>query len=109
MSKNHKDDAFFLDTGLLRDHVSKLREQKKTASRLYANVSAMKNCSDPTMAHTYNSLLRDIEHLIIYLDRMASVLSNAGDEAIYVSLKIGAQIQRDTAQARQAINRSFML
>lgn len=108
MSRAHNND-FFIDTGLLRDHVSKLREERKNASRLYAYVSAMKNCADPSVAHTYNSVLRDIDRLIKYLDKMADVLSDAEYDAERLSDKLGALIEHDTAHAHHTISRSLML
>ena len=109
MSPNHSRDDFFVDTGLLRDHVSKLREQRKIASRLYANVLAMRNCSDPSVSYRYNSLLRDIERLIEYLDRMAQVLSATGDDAIMVSRKLGNLIYDDTIETRRKVSSSINL
>ena len=109
MSNRHSRNEFFVDTGLLRDHVSKLREQKKTASRLYNSVVAMKNCSDPSAAYAYNSLLRDLEKLTTYFDRMAKVLAEAGDDTVHLSHEIGEMIQDDTMQARHNIMRSYML
>lgn len=109
MSKYCRTDDFYLDTGLLRDHVSKLREQKKIASRLYATVSAMRNSSPPSEAYRYNSLLRDIEQLIAYFDKMADVLSNASDEAVYLKHKLSMIIEDDTYHARSVVRKSLML
>lgn len=109
MSIGHNRDVFFVDTGLLRDHVSKLREQRNTAARLQANVMAMKNCSDPSDSYRYNSLLCDIERLIEYLDRMANVLSVTCDDAIALSRELGGLIYDDTVQTRHSISKSFTL
>ena len=102
-------DGTFVDTGLLRDHVSRLREQKKTARALYDNVAAMKRCSDPLEAAQYNPVLRDIERLIEYFDRMARVLSDAGDDAVRMSEMLGGMIEDQTAQTYHISSRTFML
>lgn len=109
MSRYYHTDDFFVDTGLLRDHVSILREERKNASRLYANVATMRSRSDPADVYKYNSLLRDIELLISYFDRMANVLSNAEDEAVHMSHEIGCIIEEDTMRTRRAVSQSFML
>lgn len=99
----------FVDTGLLRDHVSKLRQQKKIASRLYENVAAMKRLSDPSVAYQYNSILRDIQQMIDYFDRMAKELDHIGDEAVELSHRIGEMIEDSTEKTRRTISKNFML
>lgn len=109
MSKNHSRDDFFVDTGLLRDHVSKLRQQRKIASNLYANVLAMRNCSDPSVAYRYNPLLHDIELLIEYFDRMSRELSATADEAVIHSRQLGDMIEADTATTRHIVSNTLTL
>lgn len=105
MKKEHT----FVDTGLLRDHVSKLRQQKKIASRLYENVAAMKRLSDPSVAYQYNSILRDIQQMIDYFDRMAKELDHIGDEAVELSHRIGKIIEESTERTRSTTSKNFML
>ena len=69
----------------------------------------MRNCCDPADASKYSSILRDIDRLIRYLDKMADVLSDAEYDAQRLSDKLGALIEHDTAVARHEINRSLML
>lgn len=109
MSKRHNGDSLFIDTGWLRDHISKLREQKKLASRLYDNVLAMKHAGDPTEAYRYDPILRDIELLIEYFGRMATVLSRTDDEAVKLSAELGDLIQTGTEQTKHTIEQNFSL
>ena len=109
MSKNRIKNTLFVDTGFLRDHVSKLREQKKLASRLYENVAAMKQVDDPTVAYKYDPVLRDIRQLIEYFDRMADFLSNVDDDAVQLSNELQALLRDDTDETKRAISNTFML
>ena len=109
MSKGHSETDLFVDTGLLRDHVSKLREEKKSAARLYEHVVAMRNNSDPTIAYQYAPILRDIKQLMEYYDRMVKLFGNIADEATELSNKLGAIIKNDTEYLHQTISNNFML
>ena len=109
MSKGIRQNGVFLDAGLLRNHVSKLREEKRTASQLRANVAAMKNCCDPAETAIYKPILRDIEQLIEYLDSMANVLSLAGDDAVQMSHMLGGLINDDSEQVGHTMSENFML
>lgn len=99
----------FVDTGLLRDHVSKLREEKKIASELYENVVAMKSLSDPTIAYQYDSIIRDIEQMIEYFDRMAISLAHIDDEAVQLSHVLKDLIEDDTENVRRTTSNTYML
>ena len=99
----------YIDTGLLRDHVSKLRENKKTAIRLYEKVLDMRRADDPTISYRYTSVLREIEQLIEYFDRMALLLDNVADDAIELSQKLGNSIQQSTGNTRRTISKHFLL
>lgn len=109
MRKSCNHGGLFVDTGLLRDHVSKLREEKKTAVRLYESVEAMRNYADPEAYGQYTVVLRDIKQLIEYFDRMARVLAEAGDEAVHLSREIGDLLKDDAAQVRHVSSHAFML
>lgn len=109
MRKRLKRDHTYVDTGYLRDHVSKLREERKIAVRLYDNVAAMKRCDDPNKAYQYNSILRDINQMIQYFDRMSSILSNVCDDAVHLSHELGNIIENDTERTRRITSDTFML
>ena len=108
MSQRRSKDGLFVDTRLLRDHVDKLREKKKTATRLYENVIGMKRADDPAMSYRYEPVLRDINQLIEYFDRMALLLSNVSDDAIELSHKIGAIIEEGTEYTRHTVSNNFL-
>lgn len=105
MSKND----YFVDTELLRDHVSKLKRQKKLAYLLYDNINAMKQYSDPSMSYQYNSVLRDVEQLIQYFEKMAETLDHIDDKAVQLSQTIGDIIEDDTERLRRKTSEIFML
>ena len=109
MRRNHNKDGIFMDVGLLRDHISKLREEKKLASRLYENVVAMRNSAGPEFYSQYNSILRDIDQLIEYFGSMSMVISNTEAEAIRLSREIGALIEDGTERTHHVSSRAFML
>lgn len=109
MSFDHRQSDVFVDTGLLRDHVSKLCEQKKTATKLYNNVLAMRNCGDPSEYGKYYPILRDIDQLIDYLYTMYKVLNNAEDDAVQLSRVIGNLIEDGADNVRHTDSNAFML
>lgn len=109
MSKGGNHNGTFVDTGLLRDHVSKLREQRKTAVKLYENVRMMKQLADPAEAYQYDSILRNVNQLIEYFDRMSKVLAEVEDDAIVLSHRIKALIQEDADRAHHEISKAILL
>lgn len=109
MRKGHKHDGFFLDTGLLRDHVSKLQNQQKIAEGLRENLQAMQRVADPETYVQYKVVLRDVDLLCEYLTGMARALDNTGDEAVVLSREIAAMITDDTVQTRYISSNTFML
>lgn len=109
MSKGYNKNGVFVDTGLLRDHVSKLREERKTAIKLYDSVAAMRNCCDPVDAYKYGSVLHDIEQLIEYLTKMSKLLDRASDGAARLSHELGERIEGETERTYHVSSRAFML
>jgi len=99
----------FVDTELLRDHVSKLREEKKIALKLYENVRAMKALSDPANAYQYDSILRNVEQMLEYFDRMYKVLDNVEDDAVQLSHELTRMMEDDTYDTRHIVSKSIML
>lgn len=108
MSRFHSD-GLHVDTRYLRNHVSELREQKILARKLYVNVVSMRNAAPLSDVYKYNSLLRDIDQMIAYFDRMAKLLTNVEEEANYISTKIGHIIEEDTYRTRRAVSQINML
>ena len=109
MSKGYNNSGLHVDTGLLRDHVSKLREEKKLASRLYENVAAMKFFADPMVADRYGLLLQDINQMIEYFCRMANQLASVGDEAVQLSQELKGLIEDSTDLTQHITTESFAL
>lgn len=109
MSKGININDMFVDARLLRDNVSKLRAEKKLAVRLRDSVMAMRNSSDGTSYGEYHSVLRDVDQLIDYLERMARLLSEAEDQAEQISHEAANQIEENTIKTKHISSQSFML
>lgn len=109
MSKNHNKNGLYVDTGLLRDHISRLREEKKLASRLYDNVVVMKMTADPTVAYQYDSVLRDIDQVIEYFNTMANQLAYINDEAILLGQELRGLIEDSTDISQHITAKNFVL
>jgi hypothetical protein len=99
----------YVNTGLLRDHVSKLRQQKKIALRLYDNIAAMKSIDIPENFYKYNSILMNIERMIEYFDRMSRALEHIGEDATQISRLLGNKIEDDTQRVRHETSNTFLL
>ncbi len=109
MSTRYSSDGLFVDTRLLRDHVSKLREKKKTATRLYESVKGMRRADDPESAYRYRAILQEIDTLIEYFGRMAALLDNVGDDAVELSHKIQKIFEDGADYTRYTISENFLL
>ena len=108
MSKDYRN-GLYVDTGLLRDHVSKLREEKKLASRLYENVVVMKAMADPMESYRYDAVLRDVAQLIEYFDAMAKQLAHVEDEAVRLSDSLRGIIEDSTALSQRITDAEILL
>lgn len=108
MSK-YDHNGVYVDTGLLRDHVSKLREEKKLASRLYENVTVMKTLADPMNAYRFDPVLRDVAQLIEYFDAMANQLTHVDAEAVRLSNSVRGVIEDNTDLTRRITDENFLL
>lgn len=109
MSKGNNKNGLYVDTGLLRDHVSKLRAEKKLAARLYESVSAMRAVADPASIHRYDSALRDIEQMIEYFSAMANQLAHIDDEAVRLSHEMRGLIEDSSDLNQRIIAENSML
>ncbi len=109
MSKGFDTNGLFVDTGFLRDHISKLREEKKLALQLYDSMTAMQHCSDPAVSYQYTPILRDIEQLIEYFERMAKLLAHVNDEAVQLSHELGELMEEDTNSSHHTVSATYML
>lgn len=105
INKNNGD--FTIQTGYLRDHVCKLTQEKKIAAHLYEHVVVMKNLSDPADSYKYYSILRDVEKLIAYFQKMSDALSYIEQEATSVSRYIGQVIDENTDRVNYIVSDTF--
>lgn len=109
MSRDYHNTGLYVDTGLLRDHISKLQEERKLASRLYEDIAVMKVTADPMTADQYDLVLQDIAQLIDYFNKMANQLAHIGDEAIQLSHELRGKIKDSTDLSRCVTAENFML
>lgn len=109
MSKDYNRNGLYVDTGLLRDHISKLREEKKLASRLFENIAFMKAFADSAVVHQYDLALRDIDRMIEYFDAMANLLAHVCDDATQISGELRGVIENSTDLSRRIVAESIML
>lgn len=109
MSKGDNKSGLYVDTRFLRDHVSKLREEKKLAARLRENVLAMKAASDPTTSYRYDPIIRDVEQLLEYFRKMTDVLADVDDMAVQLSNDLGMLISEDEEKTRRVISSTLLL
>lgn len=109
MRKGYNTNDTFIDAGLLRDHVSKLRSEKKMATRLRESIRAMQQCRGEYADSKYYSALHDVDMLIEYLERMARLLAEAEERAIQISRETNVIITDRTDETRNVSSHSFML
>lgn len=109
MRKGYNTNGTFIDTGLLRDHVSKLRAEKKMATRLRESIIAMQQCSDEYAGSKFHSALYDADMLIEYLERMARLLAEAEERVIQISRETDVMITDRADETRHVSSHSFML
>ena len=69
----------------------------------------MKMASDPVTAYQYGPILRDIEQVMEYFGRMASLLAHIDDEAVMLSRELGSLLEDDTANIHRTTDSVFAL
>ena len=109
MRRGRNRDGVFVDVGLLRDHISKLRRQYRTAEDLFASVNRLIRMADDDITHQHLSLHRDALQMCNYYEQMIRALSKVADEAVYVSYRIKHEIEDDTDRTRHISRRNLML
>ena len=108
MSKDYNN-GLHVDTGLLRDHISKLREEKKLVFELHENIAAIKTVVDPMVAYQYDSVLRDIEQMIEYFDAMENQLARIHDEGVQLSHELRGMIEDSTDLSQRITTENFVI
>lgn len=109
MRKKQNENGLFVDAALLRDHVSKLRQQERLSMELYDMVAEMTYQDDAVLSNACRPILSDIKQLSEYFRTMSQVLAEVEDEAIHLSLKLGYMLEEDTAEANREISSTIML
>lgn len=109
MRNGYKNDGFFIDTGLLRDHVSKLKNQRKIAEKLRESIQAMQRVAKPETFVQYKAVLREVDLLCEYLTRMVRALDHTGEKAVELSSKLTAMLVDDIEQTRHITSNELML
>ena len=90
------DDALFVDTRSLRDHVSIIQEEQKTARQLYQSVSLLRDVCDPSQEPNVRRALSRIQDLITYFERMEEGFEQMEQEAFQVHDSIASMLREDT-------------
>jgi len=101
------EDPIYLDTRLLRNQVSTLQDERKTAQRLRESVLTAKNLSDPAMYPYYNRVLNEINELIQYFGKMGEALEGIEQDAFSLQKSIKSLVQTGTDQTADTVNKTF--
>ena len=99
----------FVNTGLLRDHVSTLQEERKTALQLRESLIAMRNNCDSADFSSFTPVLRNVNQLIEYLERMARFLAETEEKVIVISRETARQIEDQSLHIGHVSSSTFML
>lgn len=102
-------DGLFLNTRLLREHVSEIKEERKTVLRLRESVNMIRNLSDPVMHAQINRILSDIDKERVYFEKMADAFEDIEYNALQCSRKISTLIASDTEYAETIVDDTFFL
>ena len=101
------DAPVYLNTRLLRDHVSRIQEERRTAQRLYESVRRAKELSDPTIESAYNGVLDDINALIRYFEKMEDAFDQIELKAIELNRTVQSLVQEGIDQTKEVQNKYF--
>lgn len=91
----------FLDTKLLRQHVTQIEQELRYTRILYDHIATARDRSGEELRGAYLKLLQDIQCLMDYFRVMAKVVDNIGDNAEYTVLRLGKLLQ-DMANSNPA-------
>lgn len=101
------EDPIYLDTRLLRNQVSTLQDERKTAQRLRESVLTAKSLSDLAMYPYYNRMLNEINELIQYFGKMGEALESLEQNAFSLQKSIKSLVQAETDRAADTVNKTF--
>ena len=103
------ENRFYLNTRLLRDHVSEVQDERRTAQRLKEAVRMTRDLGNPAAAGQYRRILESVDSLEGYFGRMANALETISDKGYQMYTRIGRMIEDDTDRTRSENNKRFML
>lgn len=95
------DDKLFLDTKLLRQHVTQIERELRCAQTLYDHIETARNLTAEELRDSYSRLLEDTQCLVTYFRAMANVIDNVSTNAEQTVLRIGRLLQ-DMADSNPA-------
>lgn len=93
--------SIYIDTRLLRDHVSIILEEKRIAQQLYSQVNQLKRSDESVFGPQCHEALSKIDTLIRYYQMMANALEEVGDNAVALSREISRILQDDTDEVKR--------
>ena len=102
------DDSIRINTRLLRDHVSAVREEKRLAQQLQNKVELLKRISGEGERPAYQYILGRVECLVRYYQKMADALEEVGDEAEYLYRQLAKRLRDENDAARSEISSTFL-
>lgn len=102
------DESIHIDTGLLREQVSVVREEKRIALELQSQVEKLKRTGDESSVAYYNDLLDRIEILVQYYGRMSDALETVGDDAVLLYRNLAQTLEDEKDAAKDTINHVFL-
>ena len=102
------DEDIHIDTGLLRDQVSVIQEEKRVAQQLYDKVEMLKNLSEDGVRAQYQSILGRIDKMVQYYSKMAEAMEYVTDEALNLHRQLENLVHDDTVNADNDISKRFL-
>jgi len=103
------DGSIHVDTGLLREHVSVVLEEKRIAMELQSHVETLMRISGDSARPQYQSILNRIENLVLYYQKMADALETVGEDAVMLHREIASKLRDDNDEATHVVSQHLML
>ena len=101
------DTQIYLNTRLLRDRVSGIREERRTAQQLLESVRRTRELSDPAVQAEYNGILTDLNALIRFFEKMEETFEQIETEAIELNRTIESMLQEGIDRTKETQRKVF--
>lgn len=101
-------DGLYVNTRLLRDHVSDVAEQKKLAQQLLERIDWMQTADVDGPQDQYCHLQQKIHNLIQYYNNLEITLEEIEEKAVYLSRDIRNTVRSDTEETTEKVNHDFL-